>query len=813
MAYTPITCTKAQYEEVIYSGGAVNKVKIKFNSVELLNIDDYLEKITIKSRIIPNGSNTFMLENFTSKEVDIVLYRLDIEYIVDQVEISIGTYIPSTSSWEYVPIGIFNIQDKPITDGEKITIKLRDNSIKFDKPYNAQEIIELNGGSATKLQILNDICTKAGVDTDITSFLGDSDLIGTYDNTITGRTYLSYIAGQSGKIAIIDRNGKLIFVDINSLITNFIPLSVVESYKNGKSYKISKVIYEDGIRNFTSGNDDYDVLFLDSANPYISSQVQVDNILTKVNGFEINSFKTGKVLGNPLIECYDLISITDGSETYTTLSTNTLVYRGTMIQNFETEIGEESRKNNVTITGEATFKKYAKTEIDNINAEITLLAGEIIELTDFIKTKFNTGSSVELENTMKSNGAINSLKIKGFDLHFLYPGMAYPSKYTFPKYLNFYTIMFDTVATFDNEPHYFYLNSPIPLQKLGLVYDEIFIEQNNAKIIQRIGWNETTEEYEILSNPIIHEFSIMLLPTFANKTFIKVKYFDNLTYECEYIQKNEFSNIFATSLESQSQFTINQDQINSKVSKNGVISEINQTAEEIKINAEKIKLEGITTINEGFSVDLEGNATMNNATINGSTLYLADNTEIVGGQGVLTNLQYKSSLFALGIIQTLQAGTGLKYGLLSLDCIMPENFTPRNAKLTLTIFKTENFYSLPESFGKTEIYGKVDNIRLYKQFSGSEYANSSEFGIFESTIPSGNEIENALATGGYTNPTTEGIVIESIDLKDRLSSGSNKFFLKTANTLPDEQTDAGTISAANQTQMAEATLTVFGYLK
>ena len=54
-----------------------------------------------------------------------------------------------------------------------------------------------------------------------------------------------------------------------------------------------------------------------------------------------------------------------------------------------------------------------------------------------------------------------------------------------------------------------------------------------------------------------------------------------------------------------------------------IVSEINQTSEEISINANKISLEGVTTINKGFSVDLEGNMTCNNAT--------ANNLDIKGG--------------------------------------------------------------------------------------------------------------------------------------------------------------------------------------
>ena len=45
---------------------------------------------------------------------------------------------------------------------------------------------------------------------------------------------------------------------------------------------------------------------------------------------------------------------------------------------------------------------------------------------------------------------------------------------------------------------------------------------------------------------------------------------------------------------------------------------------EFNISADNIKLEGYTTINNGFSIDKNGNATMNNATINGGSIDLVD---------------------------------------------------------------------------------------------------------------------------------------------------------------------------------------------
>lgn len=61
-------------------------------------------------------------------------------------------------------------------------------------------------------------------------------------------------------------------------------------------------------------------------------------------------------------------------------------------------------------------------------------------------------------------------------------------------------------------------------------------------------------------------------------------------------------------------------EISKKVGKTEVVSSINQTAESIKIKANKISLEGYVTINEGFSIDARGNMTANNGNFNGGTI-------------------------------------------------------------------------------------------------------------------------------------------------------------------------------------------------
>lgn len=56
-------------------------------------------------------------------------------------------------------------------------------------------------------------------------------------------------------------------------------------------------------------------------------------------------------------------------------------------------------------------------------------------------------------------------------------------------------------------------------------------------------------------------------------------------------------------------------EVKKKVGEDEIISKINQSAEQVTINANKIKLEGYTTINNGFSVDEYGNMTANSGNI------------------------------------------------------------------------------------------------------------------------------------------------------------------------------------------------------
>ena len=407
MAYTNFTnCTEQEYLDIIYSQDDKNRIRIWFNNVELEDAGEYCESLSGTNRITPNdGAKRFSLSNFVAKEYDLVLRDLPAgTTIADQVKISIGTLV-GENTYEDVPIGIFNIQDTPVTDQNKITIKLRDNRVKFDFGYNAKPLIDAQGGSATYKQILNDICTKAGVTNDVTTFNGESIAVSIYDSTIKGSTYVAYIAEQAGAVPIITREGHLNFIYLNNLKTWRIPLSIVEKYEIGTPFEVERVVYESGIIKYqTSPDETLETLYLDAANPYISSQAQVNAVFTIMNGFTIDSATTGKILGNPAIDPYDLIEIYDDDTDDTilkTLANNTYTFNGVHRHTFDTTIGEEERKENVTVSSEATARRWAKTEIDNLNVTVTIATGKVDEM----EIKVDGGSEYNLttDTTFQAN--------------------------------------------------------------------------------------------------------------------------------------------------------------------------------------------------------------------------------------------------------------------------------------------------------------------------------------------------------------------------------------------------------------------------
>lgn len=120
-------------------------------------------------------------------------------------------------------------------------------------------------------------------------------------------------------------------------------------------------------------------------------------------------------------------------------------------------------------------------------------------------------------------------------------------------------------------------------------FDEFVLDNNKAYIIRRIDSDGT-----ILVNEKTEEIGEFKIPLGEDTNTIKIKNYTAKLY-VKYAIKSTYTDIFATKVEMNSSIKQTADTINLEVSKkvdnNEIISKINQSAEQIQIDADKISLE------------------------------------------------------------------------------------------------------------------------------------------------------------------------------------------------------------------------------
>lgn len=252
-------------------------------------------------------------------------------------------------------------------------------------------------------------------------------------------------------------------------------------------------------------------------------------------------------------------------------------------------------------------KKIAEVEqtVDGISQKVQDIE-DITETTTGITT-------IELDNCYP--GVLLSLRIIGNNTVFeqLYPAdNLFPSDDLYP-YGDSRIIVTDEKG---NQKEY-ELNVTDVLRERDGIYDEYVLEKEQAKIIRRINKDGTIKETEEEEN-----LGTLTITLAKGRNTIKIKNY-TASIIAKYAIQNNYTDIFATKVEMdsnikqsaqeidlsvnkkleeystteemKSEIKITADEINSEVSKkvgeDEVISKINQSAEQIQINANKISLE------------------------------------------------------------------------------------------------------------------------------------------------------------------------------------------------------------------------------
>lgn len=212
-------------------------------------------------------------------------------------------------------------------------------------------------------------------------------------------------------------------------------------------------------------------------------------------------------------------------------------------------------------------------------------------------------------------------------------------------------------------------------------------------------------------------------------------------------------------------------------------------------------------------LDNEGNTVI---LLNKNGITLTDGTKLIGNQGLLSNLQYKStSEYGIcGFTQRWTTDGNVEYPKLDMVCdvFIPSNFQVTSAYATI-YHSNMNWFNQ----NNNEINGYCRKIKLYKASTKQAPKVIGGYGssiYTDTTNLKGSEISGAFGTNGYTATNTSGNTIESktsSNIASSITTGTNVLFVRTA-----ESTSASSSNwddALKKTGRITLVVDVYGYMK
>lgn len=784
-----------------------------------------------------------------------------------------NSYSTYKGSWISTPHGSFYIYDvKPVQENVTIELSCYDIKYKLDTPYDSAK----HTFPCTLKEWRNSIFNDCGVTYDNTDF-PNSDLTLSeepyLDDGITNRNVVALIAQAGASIVITDNQDKFYFSWFNDTTHNVIDWLELTTEKNptksvnflvlsrgdaGDDYYYPLTIPENKVEFKIDSN-----YILDPQDTTSETDLRATTIIplyNRINGFSyiIYSMRTQFIENKLTLKLGDKIKYKDvyGNELTSYVMSKKITWLGgdlTDSDNYELTIS--ASEINETSTEVSYKKKDVNKSVIELSRKTDKAMGmikdavkKVDDLTDYIKTKQGT-TSIELLKTPDSTGAINKLSIKNFNLQTLYPDMAYPSDYTYPGVLNFYTLIISnekvvyspSLPTANNQTElynvggisgkfyrcvdnvwteetnldnikFIYINSPFPLQTLTTtmgdhVYDELIFEDNQVSIIQRLGYDKENN-LEVLEKPVTYNLGEMLVPTFETNTYITMKYWTNLNYECTYIEKNAFTSNFSTKNETNAIISIT-DEINLKVEnkceKDDVVNQLNISKVLIEIKGNRFVLDA-----DNVKIDKFGN------------IILSNGAKVLGEYGLLSSIIVESNIMSrsfmggnmilpMGYSQYEETSSG---SITTIKDSLQLQFTiPKGFKIMSAFILLEHMPTKYKDGTTLKYTGTSKNLKLYRatNYSAGTFEMDITHYVTNNSGTNYSEVPNAFGVSGFSGSSSGYTSKQSINIKDFITTSDtedsfNMFKIETSNSL------VTSLAAMYQNSGAcKATLMIMGY--
>ena len=375
------------------------RLNIRYNSILNDSIEVLRQNITENAEII-NDSIVSERIRLVSNEFAKINHYIGINYEINENKIYITANVDEDGNITYensLQTIITNIQTE-------IQKKIED----YDETTDV--------GDVTAQELLEKLCEY---------FLGE-DKLGTYptinnyvitsyyDNSLSAKRYISYIAEIMGGNAKIGRDGKLYIEPIKSVSVAEIDATASKTWSLMEKYQISRVLFMDALRSFEFGDTSENTLYIRQDNIFVAysedeSAWVVENIYNAVVGATFYNLKCENY-GDYSLDSWDLITYNLDGVLYPTFHNVELKYEMNISSTVEVVLPSKQVSETTNIVGGSDENKFniLKTIIDQTNAKINLIAGQVDE---------NKGTYEELQigidgvtNTFKTLGGSNLIR-------------------------------------------------------------------------------------------------------------------------------------------------------------------------------------------------------------------------------------------------------------------------------------------------------------------------------------------------------------------------------------------------------------------
>lgn len=680
--------TSTNYKEKILADSTkqILNVYIDDNKIE----DRYILSFKITYTLLDNDK--FCFGSTPAKTVDLKIHKNALPSTYTKF------YIESGITGETISIGYFNVDAISKDDDCTISLTLIDDMAKFEFNYDGSSL----DYPATLLTVLQDICSKAGVELGSTSFLNSDKQVAVYDNTVSARTYLSYIAEQAGGFAIIGRDGKLYIKTIGE-DTAEIALRLFSEYSWGEKFKVSRIAYEDGVQDFKKGDQTNNTIWISSDNMYIVDQEQIDNIYNEFQNFEVYSF-SGTSIVDPAWDIGDILIIDNKKIIFQ----GELEYKGKFKANIKSDIQAKTKEETTTTKISETKKiRRVQSQIDQAEGNIKIIAqqtteltqktsslevdvenikGQISEVADVTVTADGYGT-INVENINESEPILIRIYAGAEDIIPLRPKVGlYPRVGLRPHKRE----LIFTRTNNEDEPYSLEYNIPANLYKLDNYYDEFILDYENQRcyINRNIGVNENGEKY-LLEIPTVEEYEYPTLQLLEGDYKISLPAFENAYIYVRLMTKNIYTDTFATKIEMNSKIEETVDSIdlsvNQKLSNYSTTQEMN-TSIDIKANEIEASVQQeISTITGENSIR---NGTFENGLQNWNTFASQGDVQVTEynnkkyAELITMNGETKLTQTIIGLIEEIDYKLSFK--------VFNKSFIPTGTTFTVKIWQTKN---------------------------------------------------------------------------------------------------------------------------